>query len=561
MRRVALLFILSLSLPCNLSALRAAEPLSPFGVGSSAEASGRYPEWMPKMADAGINWVRTFPDWNQLEPAPGKWNWSGMDALLDTAARARLNISALFLYNARWLNGDDHTFPTNNEAWSTYVSNVVRHAAGRVRYWEVWNEPQNFASHSTPADYARIVTHAYNAAKAVDPQARIGLTVASVDILYLERALSAGAANHFDFICVHPYEVLGTIHAGQEALFMNIVPLLRKMLLAQNPEQVSVPIWFTEIGEELSARVTPEIQGQDLVKAYVMSIAQGVSVVQWFEAQEGGYKMGLLDSHGALTPSYTALKNLATKLGPNPTYLGWTLLNGRAYGFVFRGAGNTVLATWAPPHSSESLNLGAQVQVINPVDGSELHGPNIPLSNAPLLVLGVPPKLIADASQNRNHPFPWKGDYSAASEVSITFGSDDLEKGLHTTAPDPSLVATVDGAVARDCSKGASVAFTVDPNFLSYTQEPIKITAVVRSVSATNNPGFNLKYEAKTGRKGRGWNSVPADGKWHTLSWTLDDDEFVGNWGYHFSFDSDSTRYSGYYLREVTVTKLQRTPR
>ena len=57
-----------------------------------------------------------------------------------------------------------------------------------------------------------------------------------------------------------------------------------------------------------------------------------------------------------------------------------------------------------------------------------------------------------------------------------------------------------------------------------------------------------------------GWNSVPGADKWYTLSWTISDDEFVGNWGYHFSFDSDSTNYSRYYLQQVTVTNLVPRP-
>lgn len=104
------------------------------------------------------------------------------------------------------------------------------------------------------------------------------------------------------------------------------------------------------------------------------------------------------------------------------------------------------------------------------------------------------------------------------------------------------------------------MVFTIDPNFLSYTRAPIRISAVVRKISAGDNPGFNLKYESATGRKGIGWNSVPGADKWYTLSWTISDDEFVGNWGYHFSFDCDSTNYSRYYLQQVTVTNLVPLP-
>ena len=48
---------------------------------------------------------------------------------------------------------------------------------------------------------------------------------------------------------------------------------------------------------------------------------------------------------------------------------------------------------------------------------------------------------------------------------------------------------------------------------------------------------------------------MPAQGEWSTLSWPITDAQFVGKFGYHFSFDSDSTRHSNYSIRSVSVSK------
>jgi hypothetical protein len=288
-----------------------------------------------------------------------------------------------------------------------------------------------------------------------------------------------------------------------------------------------------------------------------MGIAQQVAVIQWFEAQESWYKMGLLDGHGEPMPAYSALKNLATQLGEAPVCKGWVLLNDRDDGFVFQGATNTVLVAWAPPGIVDQVAFGQTVGWMEPISGHMRSAETCVLSNAPAFIIGVPASLVSRAESNRNRPFPWGGDYSQATEVSVALGSTNIERGLHMLNADAaSTAATVNGGPARDCSKGSGMTFTVDPNFLSYTLQPIRITAVVRRVSADNNPGFNLKYEAASGRKGIGWNSVPAGEQWHTLTWTISDAEFVGTWGYHFSFDSDSTKYSRYYLQQVSVTKL-----
>ena len=111
------------------------------------------------------------------------------------------------------------------------------------------------------------------------------------------------------------------------------------------------------------------------------------------------------------------------------------------------------------------------------------------------------------------------------------------------------------GSPARDCGTGASQSFAVDPNFLSYTAEPITITAVL-SRKGAGNAGFNLAYESATGWKGTGaWYTIPGDTQWITKTWTITDPQFVARWGIHFSFNSDSTTYSQYYLQCVTVSK------
>ena len=69
-------------------------------------------------------------------------------------------------------------------------------------------------------------------------------------------------------------------------------------------------------------------------------------------------------------------------------------------------------------------------------------------------------------------------------------GSPNAEQGLHQLSADATsrAVKLPDGFI-RDCSKGASQTFTVDPNFLSYTALPITITAEVRRSLPVKTPG------------------------------------------------------------------------
>jgi polysaccharide biosynthesis protein PslG len=102
---------------------------------------------------------------------------------------------------------------------------------------------------------------------------------------------------------------------------------------------------------------------------------------------------------------------------------------------------------------------------------------------------------------------------------------------------------------------GGSV-FNVDPNFLLYTATPIEIKVVVRRDAANDNAGFKLVYESTSGFKNLGWYTVPDNQDWHTVTWKIDDAQFVNMWGFNFSLNSDGNVYNKYDIQSVTVTKL-----
>ena len=424
----------------------------------------------------------------------------------------------------------------------------------------MWNEPPNFTGKDqTPADYARLVVTAYDAVKQVDPAFRIGLAAKSVHVNYLEQVIQAGAKDHFDYIVLHPYEVLSGVadYTGSESVYMHIVPTVRKMLAVRNPDQANVPIIFTELGVE--ANKGTEHQAHALVKAYAMGIAQGVECIQWFEGRDGDSgPMGLLDAEGRPRPAYGALAQMIKHFGPNPTYLGWVQLNDRNYGFVFQGAKGPLLCTWQSSGGSEVIEFGQDVTIVNPMTGNTVTAKSYELSVAPCFVLTVPQRLQAQARGNLSKPFPWGGDYTDAASVSITFGEKTVEKGLHTrSGSDVAHAVVAYGGPAREGNVPGGNVFIIDPNFLSYTSTPIEITAVVRRNPANENAGFKLVYESPTGFKTAGtWYTVPDNTQWHTATWRIEDPQFVNYWGFNFILESDGNVYNKYFLQNVTVRKL-----
>jgi hypothetical protein len=541
--------------------------LSYFGIGScctnnrSAQDNAR---WVPQMAAIGIHFARTCEtQWGAIEPEQGKWRWDALDEQMKYLKDQQIGFGAMLLGSPKW-NTLDHpgTLPVNNLAgWSKYVTELATHVKGEVKYFEVWNEPPNFTGRDqTPADYAKIVVSAYDAAHAVDPHCMVGLAAKSVDVNYLEQVIKAGARNHFDYVVLHPYEVLNGVaeNAGTEPVYLHIVPVVRKMLAAQDPEKVNVPIMFTELGSDAAKGL--DKQGQTLVKAYTMGLAQGVAGIQWFEGMDGDSgPMGLLDRHGKPRPAYTAMAQMIKHLGQQPEYLGWVLLNDKDYGFVFHGPAGDVLCTWAPKSSPNRVDFGKSVQVVDPLTGSITTASGYDLTVAPVLVLDLPESLVAQAKEHKAMPLPWGGNYADAKSVSVTMGERNIEKGLHTLSGDAVAQAVVAyGGSARAGSVPGGNMFIVDPEFLSYTPTPIEISVVVRRNEANDPAGFNLVYESTNGFKhAGGWYTIPDNKEWHTMTWRIDDPEFVNYWGYNFTLNSDGNKFNKYYIQSVTVKKLE----
>jgi hypothetical protein len=510
--------------------------LVPWGLASSASTSRELKDWAYTIASTGARWVRGY-DPDMLESS------------LSVLDENKLSLSGILL----WSPTPELTLPaTELPAWESYVTSTLNQAKGRVRYWEVWNEPPNFTANKSPADYAKVVKTAYQAAKAADPSVKLGIAVQSVNLSYLSAALDAGARDQFDYVTLHPYEVLDLVRYGWEAQYMSIVPTVRKLLADKSPGRKDVPVHFTELGHSVDT-LSPEQQAAQLTKAYVLGLAQGVERIHWFEITDGDSgRFGLVDPNGVKRPSFAALRSLVDALGEQPQYLGWTMLAERAYTFVFKAAQGPLAITWAPPDTQLELALDQEVSVLTLGTAKVTRSKSVKLTNAPVLLRGIPDAVVELARASQGKPFPWDGDFSQAK--SVAYNADSGAAGLHAIGqPD---IVMIDGLKARNVAKATGIAFTVDPNFNAYNPARVRIEVRVRRNTATP-ASFTLRYESASGFKAAGGlYEIPGSDKWYTQSWEIDDPQFVGMWGYHISLDSGMIANANYSVNSVTVTKL-----
>lgn len=553
---------------------------SPWGLGSGAEWSGEYPRFNPLLHQAGVTWLRLFPEWQVIQPKPGEWNWEVPDRIVANARTNHLHVTGLWAYFAPWASADGGTRKgpiKDMQAWRDYVNATVSRYRNDVKYWEVWNEFNGsfYEGRNKVQDYAQLVVEACNAARKIDPSVRIGMSVANFDLSFLDLAIKAGAGGHFDYVCVHPYENLAAVADGGEVGYLSLARNLREMLAA-NRQPAETPLWITEVGVMAPIQADPRRDGQQaaiLVKAYVLSIAQGFSRVFWFEARGPAYgqgaDFGVIRPDWTPRPAYHALKTMTSLLGDEPRYLGWLDLGRGGCGFLFQGRQAEVLVAWSLAGQPHPATFSAEVRVTDLAgSGSALPaGQQLPLTATPVFVTHLPGGLVQQAQSNLGQPYPWGGDYARARLVSCRLGAVNAEHGLKQVNPQTTVVVN---GLAETCRRtdfanpalhgeGHYAYFRVDPLFVPYGTKELEVTIAAKRVAPGQTAGMNLCYESAKGYTGApGFWTIPADGQWHEHTWKVSDASFVGQWGWNFRFDAVSSP-NEFLIQEVKVTKASPT--
>ena len=318
---------------------------SPFGVNSHvATRYGVYKRQhvpLDMIAGHNVSWIREEFRWDVIQPAPDRWDWGFNDEMVEQATGRGLSILGLLAYGVGWASPGSGargrqlawTLPGDLDAYRAYVYTVVSRYRGKVRAWEVWNEPNHPAFwHPQPnaGEYATLLRVAAGAIRDADPGAKVVLGgVSGSDIAYLEQVVAAAGWNAFDILAAHPYVAPKSPERGH--LANGEIAKLRAFVSRHGADK---PIWLTEIGWPTS---TPGrwgvgdlgTQADYLVRGMIAaSTTPGVERVFWYNWRDDGddpgndeNKFGLVSSDWATPkPAATALRTLTQRLD-NATFV------------------------------------------------------------------------------------------------------------------------------------------------------------------------------------------------------------------------------------------------
>ena len=171
--------------------------------------------------------------WFEVEPEPGRYDFSAPDQIVAEAAVRGIRVMPFVYGSPPWVAADQARPPLDSasarRAWSAFLARLVerygpggdfwegREAKRPIRHWQIWNEP-NFVvfwrPRPSPRGYARLLEISARAVRRLDPEAEIAAAaVAPVagDLRpweFLRRLYRVpGVESAFDLAALHPYAV------------------------------------------------------------------------------------------------------------------------------------------------------------------------------------------------------------------------------------------------------------------------------------------------------------------------------------------------------------------
>ena len=287
----------------------------------------------------GVKWARAQTGWCRCETTKGKYDFAWLDEIVDSlrnqGVQTWFNLgygNKLYTQEAPDISAVGFAPIFTEEAragWTAFVNAIAGHFAGRVKCWEIWNEPNGggFWRPKKPdaAGYVELVKiTAPLIRNRISDATIIGGAVALCDLKYMEGCLKAGLADHVDRISFHPYS---PTPEDDEAF----VAAVRKQL---DERRSTVKLWQGECGcpsdpkteggtDAKGRKWTEQGQAKWLLRRVLTDLRQDLDLTSYFTTVDlTHYNWGNGPSNHA--QSYGVLRG--ADYSPKPSYFAYQSL-------------------------------------------------------------------------------------------------------------------------------------------------------------------------------------------------------------------------------------------
>jgi len=314
--------------------------------------------------------------WPQLEPERGKWEFSRLDEYLAMAQQHGVEVLLPLGLTPTWASARPDEKSAYNGAgvsrdtgwaaeprdfadWDTYVRTVARHCRGKVRTYEVWNEPNATGFFTGTVDQlVELTRRASRILQEVDPANRVVTPSIVGDVMYLDQFLGKGGARGAAVIGYHFY-----VWPDPPEQMVPMIRRTREIMTRHGVDRW--PLWNTEAGWNIESIVSPpalaafknrpplsmQQAGDYIARACVLNWAAGVERY-YFYAWDNGL-MGLIEKDDTLKPPAHAYAEVYRWLVGSRMESCETDQAGTWIARLVRADGRQALIAWNPEQPAE----------------------------------------------------------------------------------------------------------------------------------------------------------------------------------------------------------------
>ena len=451
---VTLLVFFGMALLPSVYASEAGERSNHFGIG----AGGYFPE---EMKEAGIEITREWIQWDKIEPKNDNYNWAKMDATVQTANEAGIEVLGIFLMMPSWAKFNekcrksDFCKPKNINDFKKFAKKVAerydgKHGHGEIKYFEIINEipvPQSFQFNNSNKNlgYDIWLINGYNGVKEGNPGAKVligsFINPTFAEGKYVKAFIDEMLKNYNQY-----YDIIGFHVNEKDADVKTTAQYVKERMEVYGVEK---PMWITETTILLRSGEIDVLNkiAIEVIKRYTRAFGEGVDKVFWYNfrgdpAPEDNVQNAQIDKIVGLgwnvkgtaefhpRPAYYTYKTMASKLsGFSPV----EKITDMQYKFIFSGK-NPVYVLWS---SHESLPLPAEitgtVKLTDYLGNEETKNTNeIVLTESPVFVQQIgnaigdtvikSAKIVYGPKEIRSHGDLWFSTWADDDKLYVSWG-------------------------------------------------------------------------------------------------------------------------------------------
>jgi hypothetical protein len=266
-----------------------------------------------RLWDAGVSWPA-------LEPQENVYDFTLLDRYVSLAESARVELLLPLGLSPTWAAarpGEPSAYAPGNASeprsvkdWERYVRRVATRYKGRIRAYEIWNEPnlKHFYSGSVET-MCRLTEVAYKEIRDADPTALVvsPAPTGRAGLAWFREMLKRGGLAHADVAGYHFY-------VGQQSPPEEMAPLISDVRQALDESGLkTMGIWNTETGWvlnttlpwpagksdrrwKMSSALDSTASAETVCRAFLVGLAMGLDRFYWYSWDH--YAMGLVEPDG-----------------------------------------------------------------------------------------------------------------------------------------------------------------------------------------------------------------------------------------------------------------------